>query len=710
MVVAASQEVGMNLGSFFSPKVVAVIGVSSDPDKVGYGVFRNMLGYRGGTVYGVNPKATEILGRQIFPDLESLPEPPELVVVCIPAKAIPDCMRRCVRLGVKGAVVISAGFKETGEAGRVLEQEVASIARSGGIEIVGPNVLGILGPANGLNASFAADLPAASDIAMISQSGALCTGMLDWASSNHVGFSKVISMGNKADLDENDFIEALADDPETSVMIGYLESINEGGRFIQTVRRVARKKPVILLKAGNSQAGAQAASSHTGSMAGATVAYDCAFRIAGVTRARGIEDLFDLAQAFSYQPLPSGRRTAVITNAGGAGILCADAVEEKNMVFAVLEDATKEQLRSFLPAAANVNNPVDVLGDAPADRYRKTLAVVGRDPGVDCLVVLLSPQSMTDPVAIAREIIEASHTLGKPVMASFLGDHNIREAVGLLQENRVPHYPSPERAVEALRCMAEYREWRDRPERVIRRVPANINKVKKIIKNYRQRGQLKITEQDAKAVFQAYGFGIPEGFLATTAEQAVTAAERLGYPVVMKVVSQDVVHKSDAGGVRVGVKSPREVEDAFDLMMLRIPRRVPGARVDGVLVEEMRAGGREVILGMTRDPQFGPMLMFGLGGIYVEVMKDVAFHLAPLTQEEAMEMLAGTKTYKLLTGVRGQQGVDIDAVAIGLQRIAQLVVDFPEIQELDINPLSVGFKRGDTVALDARIALIPLSK
>lgn len=700
----------MNLHSFFSPRSVAVVGVSSDPDKVGYAVFKNMLGYNGGKVYGINPKTPEILGRQTYPDLDSLPEAPELVVVCIPSKAIPACMHKCGQLGVKAAVVISAGFKETGEAGRRLEQEVAAIARGAGIEIVGPNVLGILGPANKLNASFASDLPATGDIAMISQSGALCTGMLDWASSNNIGFSKVISMGNKADLDENDFIEALADDPETSVMIGYLESIMEGSRFIQTVRKVARKKPVILLKAGNSSAGAKAASSHTGSLAGATVAYDCAFRIAGVTRARGIEDLFDLAQAFSYQPLPAGRRTVVITNAGGAGILAADAVEGAGLDFATLTEETRAQLKTFLPSAANIHNPVDVLGDATAERYQKTLAVVGKDPGVDAVVVLLSPQSMTDPVAIAREVVAASATLGKPVMASFLGDQGIREAVGLLQRNRVPHYPSPERAVVAIKAMSDYKEWMDRPERVIRRLPANINKVKKIIKNYRQRDLLRITEQDAKAVFQAYGFNIPEGVLATTADQAVSAAEKLGYPVVMKIVSQDVVHKSDAGGVRVGLKSAREVEDAFDLMILRIPRKVPGARLDGVLVEEMKGGGREVILGMTRDPQFGPMLMFGLGGIYVEVMKDVAFHLAPLTLDEAMEMLAATKTFKLLQGVRGQQGVDIEAIAVGLQRISQLVVDFPEIKELDINPLKVGTKRGDTIALDARISLTPLSK
>ncbi len=375
------------------------------------------------------------------------------------------------------------------------------------------------------------------------------------------------------------------------------------------------------------------------------------------------------------------------------------------MDFAQLTDETKAKLAEFLPAAANIHNPVDVLGDATAERYRQTLAVVAQDPGVDALVVLLSPQSMTDPVAIAREVIAAEKVIDKPVMANFLGDMGIREAVGLLQRNRVPHYPSPERAVAALKAMSRYKEWLETPQRVIKRLPANTNKVKKIIKNYRQRGQLRITEQDAKAVFEAYGFNIPGGSVATTSEMAVATADKLGYPVVMKIVSQDVVHKSDAGGVRVGLKNAREVEDAFDLMMMRIPKRVPGARLEGVLIEEMKAGGREVIIGMTRDPQLGSLVMFGLGGIFVEVMSDVAFHIAPITADEAMQMLEATKTFKLLKGVRGQKGVDIESVALGLQRISQLVVDFPEIKELDINPLKVGYTHAETVALDARIAL-----
>ena len=695
----------MELQPFFSPRSIAVVGVSRDPDKVGHVVFRNLLKYPG-PVFAVTPKKGELLGQPTYPDLESLPETPDLVVVCIPSRYIPDLIRTCGRLNIPAAVVISAGFKETGEAGRALEQELASAARSGGVEIVGPNVLGIMSAHSGLNASFGDTLPDPGEIAMISQSGALCTGMLDWAASNRIGFSKVVSMGNKADIDESDLLEAFADDPETKVIVGYLESIEDGTRFIRNASRITRDKPVILIKAGNTAAGARAASSHTGSLAGAEAAYDCAFRISGIVRAGSVEELFDLAQAFAWQPLPTGRRVVVITNAGGAGILAADAIESRGMKLAELSDETKSKLQAFLPAAASVANPVDVLGDAGADRYRQALELLADSPEVDAVVVLLSPQAMTLPLDIAKEVVTAAEGSRKPVLASFLGADAVQEAALHMRDHRVPHYPSPERAAAVLDSMIRRRDWLNAPSRSIRRVSANVNKVKKLIKNHRMRGLQRITEIDAKAIFEAYGIRTPEGVLARSPDEAVAAARRIGFPVVMKVVSQDVVHKSDVGGVRVNLTSVESVEDAYDLMNLRIPTRVPGAELDGVLIEEMKTGfGREVILGMTRDPMFGPMLMFGLGGIYVEVLKDVTFHLAPLTLDEAMEMLRATRTFALLEGVRGQKGVDIEAIAEALQRIAQLCVDFPEISELDINPLRVGTTSGDTVALDARITL-----
>lgn len=697
----------MNLQPFFEPRVVAVVGASADPGKVGHVVFRNLQEYRDGVVYGVNPRAVEILGQPTWADLASLPQIPELVVVCIPAEGVSALIRGAGRLGVRAAVVISAGFGETGEDGARLERELATAGRIAGVEIIGPNTLGILNARNGLNASIGGALPLPGEVALVSQSSALCTGLVDLATARHVGLSKVISMGNKADLDETDCLEALAADDDTRVITGYLESIEDGARFIRRASRIARSKPVILVKAGNTRAGVRAASTHTGGRVSTEVAYDCAFRIAGIVRASSIEDLFDLAQGLAWQPLPRGERVAVITNAGGAGTLGADAVESRGMVLAELSVATRASLGEFLPAFASTANPVDLLGDADAERYRRSLACVAADPGVDAVLVLHSPQVVAGPCEIARVIVPVVAGLDKPVLVNFLGAAAVADAAAHLQRHRVPHYTSPERAAQTLRAMADHRAWLEAPERTIRRIPVNTNKVRKIIKNYRRQGQELVREQDAKAVLEAYGIDIPGGAMATTAEQAVVAADKLGYPVVMKVVSQQVAHKSEVGGVRVGLADARQVEDAFDLMQLRIPRRVPGAVIDGVLVEETRSHGREVILGMTRDPMFGPMLEFGLGGVYVEVLEDFTFHLAPITLSEAMEMLSSTKTFALLEGVGGRQGVDVESIAACLQRIAQLGVDFPEIARLEINPLRVGQRRGDTVALDASITLSP---
>ncbi len=697
----------MNLQRFFSPRTVAVVGASADPGKVGYAVFHNLQSYRDGTVYGVNPRAEEIQGQPTWANLASLPEVPELIVVCIPAEGVPALIRSAGRLGVKAAVVISAGFEEAGDEGVRLGRELASAGRMAGVEIIGPNTLGIINARNGLNASIGGALPLPGEVALVSQSGALCTGLVDLATARNVGLSKVVSMGNKADLDETDYLEALSDDDDTLLIAGYLEAIEDGARFIRRASRIARKKPIILVKAGNTAAGARAASIHTGGRASTEVAYDCAFRIAGIVRASGIEDLFDLTQGLAWQPLPRGERVAVITNAGGAGTLGADAVESRGMELAELSQGTRDALAAFLPRGASDMNPVDLLGDADADRYSQALACVAADPGVDAVLVLHSPQVVAGPLEIARSIVSVVRDLDKPVLVNFLGAGSVAEAAAHLQACRVPHYTSPERAAQTLRAMADHRAWLAAPERTIRRIPVNTNKVRKIIKNYRRQGLQDMREQDAKAVLEAYGIAIPSGAFATSAEQAVAAADKLGYPAVMKVVAREVTLKREVGGVRAGLGNAREVEDAFDLMQLRIPRRVPGAHIEGVLIEETHGEGREVILGMTRDPMFGPMLKFGLGGVYVEVLEDFTFHLAPITLAEAMEMLSSTKTFALLEGVRGQQGVDVESIAACLQRIAQLGVDFPEIAELEINPLRVGQRRGDTVALDASITLSP---
>ena len=467
---------------------------------------------------------------------------------------------------------------------------------------------------------------------------------------------------------------------------------------------VAAIKPVVILKAGTTSAGSKAASSHTGALAGADIAYGAAFKRAGVIRADTFEGLFDLATALAMQPLPKGDRVAIITNAGGPGIMAADAVEHAGMTVASLNAAIAEELRGKLPAAASVGNPIDVLGDADPTRYALAVEAAQADPNVDAVLVILTPQAMTKPAETARAIANATHGV-KPVLAAFMGGEDIMPGRDELVACNLPDYPSPERAVAALKSMVEYAAWRLRPPRIVARYPVNRRRVERVISRQLRTGRAYMGEVKAKDILRAYDFVVPDGRLVSTVEEATEAAPRIGYPLAMKIVSPDIIHKSDIGGVKLNLNSAQEVADAFELMMLRIQRRAPEAFLEGVYMERMVPKGREVILGMTRDPQFGPMLMFGLGGIFVEVMKDVTFHLAPITSAEAMSMLMGTRSYKLLEGVRGEQGVNLAAIGEALQRISQLVTDFPQIAELDINPFIVGKPGEDSVAADARIQL-----
>ncbi len=694
------------LEKLFAPGAVAVIGASHTEGKVGHSILKNLIneGFEG-PIYPVNPKVKKILGLDCYKDIASLPDGIDMAVIAIPAKLVPQAVEELGRKGIGAAIVISAGFKEVGEEGRELEQRLYNAAMTSGVRILGPNCLGLINTKNRLNASFAASYPEEGDIAVLSQSGALCTAILDWAVKNHIGFSKLISIGNKVDIDEEVLIETLSDDSDTDVIVGYLENIVNGPHFMRSAEKVTKKKPVVLIKAGSTSAGAAAASSHTGSLAGARMAYECAFRASGVLQAPSLEALFDYATAFSYQPLPRGRRVAVVTNAGGPGIMTADAVENAGLEFAKFAQSTKEKLRSFLAAAANVNNPVDILGDAAAPVYGKALETVLSDDGVDAVVVLLTPQEMIDAKEAGRVVAETAARFDKPVTASFIGAEKVAAGIEILQKNRIPHYPTPERAVESIKVMTEYSAWKARPKRVIKRFAVNTTKVSRVINLSRKRGQMNIPEQESKAIVQAYGFTIPQSSMARSAEDAITAAGNIGYPVVMKIVSPDIIHKSDVGGVKIGIAGPSEVRDAYELMTTRIKNSQPGARLQGVLVQEMIEEGREIIIGMTRDPQFGPMLMFGLGGVYVEVLRDVSFQLAPISDEEAMQMLMGTKTYRLLKGVRGEKSVDMQLVAECIQRISQLAMDFPMIEEMDINPLKVSSERARAVAVDARVRI-----
>jgi len=696
----------MTLKDFFRPKSVAVVGASREKGKVGHEILANLVrdGYAGG-IYPVNPKADTVEGLRCYRDLRSIGEPVDLAVIVVPAKAVAGVMEDCAALGIKSAIVITSGFKEVGPEGGQLEQEVLRIARRADIRVLGPNCLGMMVPSAKLNASFGGRLPRAGGVAYFSQSGSLLAAIVDMAGEGSFGFSKLLSIGNKADIDELEVIRALAEDEDTHVIAGYLETIQDGDAFVHEAERVSREKPILLLKSGVTGAGARAAISHTGRLADMETAYECIFERAGVIRCESIRQQFDFARALCSQPLPAGPNVAVVANAGGPSIMAADAIERKGLTLADLSDDTVRTIADALPAHAALHNPVDLLGDALAARYEPALRAVLADPNVHTVLVMLTPHAMTECVETAEAVVRATADNNhKPLLACFLGAQRVREAIEVLKASRIPQYDSPESAVAAIRAMTDCARWRSRPKRVVKLFPVNRRKVERIIERHMERGVHEVGETDAKEVLQAYGFVTPRGSVATSAEQAVNIAQQIGYPVVLKIWSPDIIHKAEVGGVRTGLASPQEVMDAFDLMMYRIPRKLPDADILGVLVEEMCKQGQEVILGTHRDPHFGPLMMFGTGGVMTEVLKDVAFYPAPLTAEEAREMLLSTRTFQLLRNARGGD-INTDSIAEGLQRLSQLATEFPQIAEMDVNPFLVGPEGTTPIAVDARIIL-----
>ncbi len=691
--------------AMLTPQSIAVIGASSKPGKVGYEIFSNLKngGYNGELI-PINPGSQEILGVPCLPTIVDCGKPLDLAIIILPAPLVYQAVKEALSVKTKSLCIISAGFKEVNKEGAALEQEITQLCSTQKTRLLGPNCLGLINTHHAMNASFANRMPKEGAISVISQSGALCTAILDWAAGRHLGLAKLISMGNKADLSEIDFLKTFTEDPETKVIVGYLESIGAGHEFIKAAEAAAMIKPVVILKSGVTQAGGKAASSHTGSLAGADIAYGSAFKRSGIIRADTFEQLFDFATALAMQPLPTGKRVAIITNAGGPGIMAADAVELSGLEVSILAHASATALRKKLPAAASVGNPIDVLGDADPKRYVDAVNTAMDDSNVDAIIVILTPQAMTRPAETARAIAACSESK-KPILVSFMGGEDVMPGRDELVAANLPDYPTPERAVAALKAMFEYHQWLKRPSRVLQRFAVNRRRVERIIHRDIREKIFQMGEAEAKMVLDAYGFNVLPGRLAADAGEAVSFAEKIGYPVVMKIASPHIVHKSDIGGVKLNLTSAGEVYDAFDLMMLRVSQKNPTAQIDGAYIERMANPGREVIIGMTRDPQFGPLLMFGLGGIFVEVMRDVTFHIAPITEEEAMTMLSQTRSFSLLTGVRGQAEADIQAIANALQRISQLVTDFPQIVEMDINPFIVGEVGTDSVAADARITL-----
>ncbi len=699
------------LETLIYPKSVAVVGASRNPAKVGHAILANIIdgGYEGDIVV-VNPKADEILGVKCYKSVTEYDGSIELSIIVVPTPYVKNAILDSIKAGAKSICVITAGFKEIGPEGAERQREIVNICKAANVRMLGPNVVGIINPHHNFNASFATNkMPPKGGISVLSQSGAICTVLLDWAFGENIGLANLISIGNKADLDEIDFIKALSQDEKTKVIVGYLEDIMDGDDFIKAAEIAARRKPIVILKVGVSKAGAKAASSHTGSLAGADIAYGAAFKRSGIIRAETFAQLLDYGVALSMQPLPQGGNVAIITNAGGPGIMTADCAELNGFTVNPLTNEIADALKAKLSPAASVGNPIDVLGDASPETYVEAINAAQDDPTVDAIICITAPQAMTAPLSLAEGIVSCARG-DKPILTVFMGGFAMREAHKHLMTHGIPDYQTPNRAAAALKSMRDYDKWLKLPPRIVTRFPVNRRRVERIISRHQRTGKLQVSEVDAKEILQAYDFTVPDGFLVIDVNGAIEIAERIGFPVAMKIVSQDIIHKSDIGGVKLNLTNPQEVEDAYDLMMLRIGRRAPDAKIEGVYVEKMCHRGREVILGMSRDPQFGAMLMFGLGGIFVEVMKDVTFHLAPITADEAMQMLKGTRSYALLTGARGQDAVDLESIAIGLQRISQLVTDFPQIQELDINPFIVSKVGGEPFVADARMTLSEVGK
>ncbi|MGD8585087.1 MAG: acetate--CoA ligase family protein [Chloroflexota bacterium] len=697
----------MKLSAFFKPTSVAVIGASPNPAKLGHAVLRNIVegGYgRIGKVYPINPKATEILDYPAYPSVSAVHEAIDLAIIVIPHPYVPGVLKECGQKGVPAAIIISAGFREASREGLERERELIDIAHHYNIRLIGPNCLGVVDTFTPLNATFAAGAPPSGPMAFTSQSGALGIAILDWAQAGRLGLSKFVSLGNKADVDEVDLLRAWRGDEHTRVILIYSEELSNGQEFIRAARDVSQVKPIIAIKSGVTRSGARAVSSHTGSLAGSEQAYQAAFRQAGVIQADSLESLFDMALAFAYQPPLQGQRIAIVTNAGGPGILATDALERTGLTIARFETETIKNLEQHLPHAANAANPVDVLGDATPERYRFALETVAADPNVDGLLAVLVPQAVLDTKAIAETVVALERHLPKPILACFMGEARMKAAIECLTAHSIPNYPFPKRAALVFRAMADYRSIRARPMPALVTFDVDRARTQAVLDKARTQGRVTIGDAEARAILTAYGLQIPHSELAETADQAVAIARQIGYPVVLKIASPDILHKTDVGGVKVGLQNAEDVRDAFELMTYRAQRYLPKACLWGCLVQRMvPLGGLEVLIGMKRDPQFGPLVTFGLGGIYVETLKDVTFRIAPFSPQEARQVLDEIRARALLDGVRGQPPVDKAALVDALLRVGQLAQDFPAIAELDINPLVV-YPEG-AIAIDMRLVL-----
>jgi acetyltransferase len=699
-----------SLDPIFKPRSVAVVGASATPGSVGSILVRNLLGNPfGGVVYPINPKRKAVHGVRCYADLASLPETVDLAVIATPAATVVPLVRECVERQIPAAIIISAGFAELGPEGRELEAQIRDVAR-GKIRIVGPNCLGVIYPPGNLNASFAADMAPTGNVALLSQSGAICTSILDWARGAHVGFSSFVSVGSMLDVDFGDLIDYFADDPLTRSIILYVESIGDVRKFLSAARSASRTKQVIVVKSGRQEAGARAAASHTGALAGADAVFDAAFRRAGVLRVTTIPDLFNMSEILSMQPQPRGPALVIVSNAGGPGVMATDELVSCGGVLAQLTPATIQALDKALPPFWSHSNPVDVLGDATAERYRVAVEACAKDPNVQGVLVLLTPQAMTDPTETARQLVPFARSTGKPILACWLGGAGVRGGREVLGQAGIPTFDSPEAAIRAFLHMVQYRRNQEllyeRPEAMPEGWRPNAGRVREIFATARAQSRKLLDEAEAKEVLAAYGLPVVPSVPCRTMQEAARAAKQLGFPVVLKLLSTKVTHKSDVGGVLLNVPDEAAVCSGFDVIRANVTKKSGAEAFEGVTVQSMiKDKGYELIVGSSVDRQFGPVILFGAGGVLVEVRKDSALALPPLNRTLARRLMERTRIYHALQGVRGQSRVDLAALETLLVHFSQLLCDFPEIAEVDLNPVLASPQR--ILALDARVLLAP---
>ncbi len=705
------------LDILFSPKNVAVIGATENPNTVGRTLLWNLISSPfGGAVFPVNPKRSSVLGIKAYPTIADVPEPVDVVVVTTPAPTIPDIIRQSVEVGVKGAIIISAGFKEIGKEGAELERQILEYARKGNMRIIGPNCLGLMNPISGFNATFATTIAQKGSVGFISQSGALCTAVLDWSLKANVGFSAFVSIGSMLDVGWGDLIYYLGDDPNTESIVIYMETIGDARAFLSAAREVALLKPIIVIKPGRTAGAAKAAASHTGSLTGSDEVLEAAFRRSGVLRVNSIAELFYMADVLAKQPRPKGPRLTILTNAGGPGVIATDALLMNGGQLTEISPQTMEEFNQILPSVWSKNNPVDIIGDASPERYAKALEIAAKDPNSDGMLVILTPQSMTDPTKTAEQLVPYSQTLGKPILASWMGGAEVEEGIKILSRAKIPTFPYPDTAARMFTYMAQFAEnlasLYETPSTSNADLSIGIDNqaAEQIIERVRSEGRTLLSEFESKQLLNYYKIPVVQTQIATSEEEAIKFANEIGYPVVLKLHSETITHKTDVGGVKLNLEDEEQVREAFRSIRQSLFEKV-GEKDNngkphflGVTVQPMmKPDGYEIILGSSVDPQFGPVLLFGLGGQLVEVFKDRALGLPPLNATLARRMMEQTKIYKALKGVRGRKAVDLAALEQLLVRFSRLVSDNLWIKEVDINPLLVSPDR--IIALDARVVL-----